>query len=141
MCREALDALQQQRGGALFARREAELLAKALLRPGGLARLLLDPRRRVLVGTLDDVVVGLALGRVDPVGEASLGVVDGLYVEPGCRGVGVGHALLHELVGWFGQSGCRAVDANALPGDRATKNFFEGMGFKARLITMHRPLE
>ena len=115
-------------------------MAKALLRPGGLARLLSDPRRRVLVGTVDDVVVGFAVGKVDPVGEASVGVVDGLYVDPGCREVGVGHALLHALVGWFGESGCRAVDAPALPGDRATKNFFEGVGFKARLITMHRPL-
>lgn len=141
LCREALDSLQDQRGGALLARREAGLLAKALLRPGGLARVLVDPRRRVLVGTIDDVVVGMALGRVDPVGEASLGVVDGLYVEPACRGVGVGHELLHALVDWFEESGCRALDATVLPGDRQTKNFLEGMGFKARLITMHRPMQ
>ncbi|MGA2036444.1 MAG: GNAT family N-acetyltransferase [Acidimicrobiales bacterium] len=140
LCSKALDSLQGQRGGALFARRDAGLLAKALLRPGGLSRLLSDPRRRVLVGTVDDVVVGLAVGRVDPVGEASVGVMDAVYVDPGCRGKGVGHALLHALVGWFEESGCRAVDAAVLPGDRETKNFFEGAGFKARLITMHRPL-
>ena len=140
LCQQALDSLQSQRGGPLFARREVGLVAKALLRPGGLARLLADPRRRVLVGTLDGVVVGLAVGKVDPVGEASVGVVDALYVEPGGRGVGVGHAVLHALVDWFASSGCRAVDATALPGDRASKNFFEGVGFKARLITMHRPL-
>lgn len=140
LCRDALELLDGRRGGPLFARRESGLLAKALLRPGGLSRLLADPRRRVIVGTIEEAVVGLAIGRVDPVGEASVGVVDALYVQPESRGVGVGHAMLHALVDWFEVSGCRSVDANALPGDRETKNFFEGMGFKARLITMNRPL-
>lgn len=140
LCREALEDLDGRRGGPLFARRESGLLAKALLRPGGLSRLLADPRRHVLVGTIDTSVVGLAIGRVDPVGEASVGVVDGLYVQPAGRGVGVGHAMLHALVEWFEASGCRSVDATALPGDRETKNFFEAVGFKARLITMNRSL-
>ncbi|HUY21020.1 MAG TPA: GNAT family N-acetyltransferase [Acidimicrobiales bacterium] len=140
LCREALHELQEARGGALFVRRESGLLAKALLRPGGLDRLLADPRRQVLVGTIDDVVVGLATGRVDPVGEASIGIVDGCFVAAGARGVGVGRALLDALVAWFTASGCRGVDASALPGDRSTKGFFEAAGFKARLITMHRLL-
>jgi GNAT superfamily N-acetyltransferase len=140
LCREALNSLQERRGGTLFARRETGLLAKALLRPGGLSRLLSDPRRRVLVGTVDDVVVGVAVGRLDPVGESSLGVVDGLYVDPSHRGAGAGRALLDALVEWFDESGCRSVDATALPGDRETKSFFEGAGFKARLVTMHRAL-
>jgi GNAT superfamily N-acetyltransferase len=141
LCRQALNSLQDVRGGALFTRRETGLVAKALLRPGGLDRLIADGRRRVLVGTVDDVVVGLALGRIDPVGEASLGIIDACYVEPEARGVGVGRVLLDDLMAWFGSSGCRGVDITALPGDRATKNFLEGSGFKARLLTMHRPLQ
>lgn len=140
LCREALDAVQQQRGGSLWVRKEADLVAEALLRPGGLGRLIADTSRRVLAGTVDGSVVGLAVGRVDPVGEASIGVVDALYVEPACRGIGVGRELLQGLVGWFEASGCRSVDASALPGDRESKNFFEGFGFKARLLTMHFPL-
>jgi GNAT superfamily N-acetyltransferase len=141
LCRQALNSLQDVRGGALFTRRETGLVAKALLRPGGLDRLLADGRRRVLVGTVEEAVVGLALGRIDPVGEASLGIIDAFYVEPEARGVGVGRALLDDLVAWFTSSGCRGVDVTALPGDRATKNFLEGSGFKARLLTMHRPLQ
>jgi len=140
MCERALSEIDAARGGALFARREIGLVAKALLRPGGLDRLIADPRRRVLVGTVDDEVVGLAIGRIDAVGETSVGVLDACYVEPEARGVGVGRALLDELVRWFGTSGCRGVDVAALPGDRETKNFFEAAGFKARLITMHRAL-
>jgi GNAT superfamily N-acetyltransferase len=141
LCREALNSLEDARGGALFARRETGLVAKALLRPGGLDRLMADPRRRVLVGTVEDAVVGLALGRIDAVGEAPLGVIDACYVEPAARGVGVGRALLDNLVAWFTASGCRGVDVTALPGDRETKNFLEGSGFKARLLTMHRSLQ
>jgi len=140
LCQGALDSLQQARGGPLFARRETGLVAKALLRPGGLDRLLADSRRRVLVGTIDDTVVGLALGRIDAVGETNLGVIDACYVEADARGVGVGRALVDDLVAWFTSSGCRGVDVTALPGDRETKNFLEGLGFKARLLTMHRLL-
>jgi GNAT superfamily N-acetyltransferase len=140
LCEEALAQIGTARGGALFARREIGLVAKALLRPGGLDRLLSDARRRVLVGTIDDHVVGLAVGRIEEVGETSIGALDAYYVEPEARGVGVGRALVDQLVAWFVRSGCRGVDAPALPGDRDSKNFFEAAGFKARLITLHRDL-
>ena len=140
LCQQALDGVQHERGGPLFARREMGLVTKALARPGGLDRLLADPRRLVLVGTVDDTVVGLAVGHVEEVGEVSVGVLEACYVEPDARGVGVGRALLDEAVAWFGSRGCRGVDASALPGDRLTKSLFEAAGFKARLITMHRPL-
>jgi GNAT superfamily N-acetyltransferase len=141
LCREAIDHLQRARGGPLFVRRETGLIAKALMRPGGLDRLLADPRRRVLVGTVDGAVVGMAIGRVDEVGEASLGIIDACFVEPRARGVGVGRALLEGLVSWLQAAGCRGVDVSALPGDRETKNLLEATGFKARLITMHRTLD
>ncbi len=141
LCRAALEELGALRGGPLLARRETGLIAKALLRPGGLDRLLSQAKRRVLVGTIDDVVVALATGHLDDVGEASLGIVDACYVEPPARGVGLGTALIDVLVAWFGASGCRGVDVPALPGDRQTKNLLESAGFKARLITMHRTLD
>lgn len=140
LCRSALEELQAQRGGALFTRRESGLVAKALLRPGGLDGLLAGPRRRVLVGTIEGTVVGLAVAHLDDVGESALGMVDGCYVEPGARGVGVGRALVEALMAWFSSVSCRGVDVTALPGDRRTKNFFEAAGFKARLITMHKTL-
>ncbi|HXX90641.1 MAG TPA: GNAT family N-acetyltransferase [Acidimicrobiales bacterium] len=141
LCQAALAGLAGVRGGPLFTRREAGLVAKALLRPGGLARLLADDRRRVLVGLLEGHVVALGVGRVDEVGEASIGVIDGCYVEPAARQLGIGRALVEALVASFRAAGCRGVDVAALPGDRDTKNLLEGAGFKARVITMHRSLE
>src|SRR5580693_5959017 len=107
LCREALESLRHVRGGPLLARRETGVVAKALVRPGGLDRLLADGRRRVLVGTIDGAVVGLAVGRIDAVGEAPLGVIDACYVERPARGVGVGRALVDHLVAWFGSSRCQ----------------------------------
>jgi len=105
---------------------------------------LADGRSQVLlVGTFAGATVGIAAGRLAGGVVASgrrLGRVDWCYVEPGAREVGVGAALVEELLGWFAEQGCTDVDAHALPGDRATKQLYETAGFKARLLTLHRRL-
>jgi len=73
--------------------------------------------------------------------EGLLAVVRDLYVEPAARGVGVGAATMEAILAWAGERGCIGVDALALPGSRATKNFFEGFGLVARAIVVHRSLE
>jgi GNAT superfamily N-acetyltransferase len=100
-----------------------------------------DPGTVVLVGTVDEAVVGFALGRVeDRGGHGRQGLLDACYVEPMARGVGVGRLLLDTVVAWLEGQECLGVDGTALPGDREAKNFFEAAGFKARMLTMHRPL-
>jgi GNAT superfamily N-acetyltransferase len=100
-----------------------------------------DPDTLVLVGTVDEAVVGFALGRIEERGShGRQGRLDACYVEPLARGVGVGRLLLDTVVAWLEGRGCLGVDGTALPGDREAKNFFEAAGFKARMLTMHRPL-
>jgi L-amino acid N-acyltransferase YncA len=67
-------------------------------------------------------------------------VIDDLFVEGEAREVGVGEEMTKVVVEWCEERGCRGIDANVLPGDRATKNFFESFGFTARAITVHRRL-
>jgi GNAT superfamily N-acetyltransferase len=129
--------LGASRGGPQLLAREArrEPLADTY------AALLDGPDTLVVVGTYDDVVVGYGVVAIEPVaGDAPVGVVTDLFVEEGAREVGVGEAVVAALVAFCGTAGCSGVDASALPGHRAAKNFFETHGFTARLLVMHRPL-
>jgi GNAT superfamily N-acetyltransferase len=138
LCRQALAAMAPARGGAVFVAREA--------RPepieAGLAAALADASQRVWVGTIDDVVVAYAVAAVEKLRtDELLGVIDDIYVEPEARGVAVWEALMAAVLEWLEAEGCSGVDAHALPGDRATKNFFEGSGFSARLLVMHHRID
>ena len=94
------------------------------------------------VGTLDDAVVGYGIVEVHELRDGGrLGLVTELYVEPDARQVGVGEALVGELLGWCREHRCTGIDATALPGHRAAKNFFEEQGLVSRSLTMHRELE
>jgi len=130
--RLAVSAAVPERGGEVFAARETagepiEDWLRERLSGGG-----------VWAGTVDESVVGYAVATIE---DARAGVrlarVEALFVEEGARGVGVGAALMSAILAWSTEKGCTGVDAWALPGDRNTKNFFEGSGFSARLLTMH----
>lgn len=126
------------RGGATWLAREA----RAEPVEEHLAALLPDPGARVLVGTIDGVTLGYAVCRLEPLRDGSiLGVVTDVFVEEPARGVGLGDALLSDLEAWCRAEGCAAMDAMALPGHRAAKNFFEQHGFTARMIIMHHRLQ
>jgi ribosomal protein S18 acetylase RimI-like enzyme len=136
---EALRAeLTPMRGGRIWAVREA--------RPGPPAEaygaLLTDAATCVVVGTLDDVVVAFGVASVERLADGGkLGVVSELFVDAEGRAVGVGEAMLEALVAYCTREGCVGVDAFALPGHRAAKNFFEESGFTARAIVMHHAFD
>ncbi len=125
---------RQERGGAVFVAREArpEPVEDSLL--SGVR----EPDTTVVVGTIEGTAIGYATGRTESLRDGStLGVIDDLYVEEEARAVGVGEAMMDALLEWFRDQGCAGVDSMALPGARATKNFFEESGFTARLLVMH----
>jgi GNAT superfamily N-acetyltransferase len=126
------DEIAGAKGGALFLVREATAVPPVPpLRGRGL----------VVVGCIDEVVVGYAAVNVQPLRDgSSLAVLTDLYVEPEAREVSVGEEMMNVVLRWCEAEGCRGIDAIALPGDRATKNFFERHGLVARAIVVHRPL-
>jgi ribosomal protein S18 acetylase RimI-like enzyme len=136
---EALRAeLTPMRGGRIWAVREA--------RPGpadaAYGALLDHPAACVVVGTIDEVVVGFGVVTVEPLADGGkLGVVTELFVDAEGRAVGVGETMLEALVAFCTREGCVGVDAFALPGHRAAKNFFEESGFVARAIVMHHAFD
>lgn len=96
---------------------------------------------RVLAGTIDDVVIGFAVGEIGHLHDGRrLGIIRDIYVEPEARAIGVGEEMANQLVDHFAGAGCVGVDSWALPGHRMTKNFFEEHGFVSRGIVVHKRL-
>jgi GNAT superfamily N-acetyltransferase len=129
--------LGAMKGGAVWLDREAwpEPLDDAY------ANLVADEGACVVVGTIDDVVVGYGVAVIETLRSgAQLGVVTDLFVEPEARAVGVGECMARHIIDRCVQLGCTGIDALALPGHREAKNFFERNGFTARALTMHRGL-
>ena len=127
--------LTPMKGGALWAVREArpEPLEDAY------GALLGGDDALLVVGTFDSVVIGFGAVEVETLRSGErLGIITDLFVEPDARAVGVGEALAGDLVEFCTARGCVGIDALALPGHRAAKNFFEESGFTARAIVMHR---
>ncbi len=92
----------------------------------------------VVVGTIDDSIVGFGACAVAVLRDGTrLGQIVELFVTEEARGVSVGEGILNELVEFCRAYGCAGVDAFALPGHRAAKNFFETAHFTARALVMH----
>lgn len=89
----------------------------------------------VLVAVIDAVVVGYLISTVDP--DAVIRV-DQVWVTPEARELGFGDELLATAIATGRSRGGRAVEGQALPGDRHTKNLYERAGIVARLITTFR---
>jgi len=126
--REAAAEVAAQRGGRAYLRE--------LGRPAD--ELLIDTSAGIqLVGTVNGAVVGtVALNEVRHADGTTTGVVSALYVEPLARRVGVGERLVSGAIEVARSRGWSSVDATALPGDRATKNFFEAAGLVTRRLTV-----
>lgn len=137
LAEQAVDELRAGRGGEVWARHAAR---RAPFLPE-LTRQLADPDHRILVGTLDDTVLGYGVARIDELRDGGLlGIVTDLYSEPWGRELGIGELTMQALLDWCAERGCFGVDSLALPGDRHTKNFFESFGLVARAIVVHRSL-
>ena len=137
LARMAVDELSTQRGGPLWASREA----RAEPFDASLMAALADDVHLVLAGTIADAVIGYAVAHLEHLrDDRPLAVIDDLYVEPDGRGIGVGEAMMELLVAWARERGAAGIDSFTLPGNRATKNFFEAHGLTARAILVHRDL-
>ena len=100
-----------------------------------------DPPLITFVGCIDGVLMGYVHIRISVLSrDVTLGQVLGYGVLAEARGVGVGEAMLELVVAYCRENGCTGIDADALPGARETKNFFETFGFTARRLVVHHSL-
>ncbi len=89
----------------------------------------------VFVGIIDDVVIGYLVAEL---GTDQIVRIDQVWVTPEARELGFGDELLASAIGSARARGAVAVEGQALPGDRHTKNLYERAGIVARLITTFR---
>lgn len=93
------------------------------------------------IGEIDAVAVGFISASIRETLERSggmrIGRIDLIYTQPEARGVGVGHAMLEDVLTTFRALGITRFDVPVGPGQRLTKNFFEGQGFATRSLIMH----
>ena len=130
----AANGVRDGRGGPQHLLREGH-------RVTALADAIGSPDRLVLIGLYGEVPVGDLVAELVHLPDGTMGGrVTELFVEPEARELGVGEALMDEAIAWCREHGCTGIDALALPGDRATKNFFETFGLVARAIIVHRAL-
>lgn len=86
----------------------------------------------LVVGTIDDIVVGYGLARQVRSSASLVCMIDELVVHPSARAIGVGAEVLASLREWAVGSGCQAIECHVLPGNRNAKNFFERVGMVTR---------
>ncbi len=120
-----------QRGG------DERLAELAELGADGFADELSDNRTRVLVSTIDDVIVGYATVSI----AGSVARIGAIFVEAAARELGLGELLLADIIAWATVSDADFIEAVALPGDRETKNMYERFGVKARALIVSKPLK
>lgn len=138
LAKTAVDEQTPDRGGFIWSQREAIEI------PAGptLSAAIDDPESLVLVGTIDEEIVGYARAHLEALrNKETIAVITDIFVIEGAREVGVGELMIEALVSWAGEKGCRGLDAIVLPGNRQTKNFFETAHFTARAIIVHHSLK
>jgi GNAT superfamily N-acetyltransferase len=121
--RDARSALVDARGGQRWLETHVELGARwdESIASGNVA-----------VGHIDGVVVGF----VQTSQHLDVATVEQVYVDPGARQCGFGDELLAWALTVARARGATVFEAEALPGDRDTKNLYERAGITARLIVV-----
>jgi L-amino acid N-acyltransferase YncA len=107
-----------------------------------LRALLDDPDWYLYVGEIDGSTEGFLAGQDQPLlpqGEGRIvGSIELIFTRGDAREVGVAEAMMDRYTDDATARGVERFDAHVSPGHRASKNFFESHGFRARSIIMHK---
>ena len=79
--------------------------------------------------------------RVGSVAPAATARIEHVWVSPGAREIGFGDDLLAAATAIARTGGAVAIEAEALPGDRETKNLYERAGVTARKLVVWKALD
>jgi ribosomal protein S18 acetylase RimI-like enzyme len=72
--------------------------------------------------------------------DGDTGEVDSLYVDPECRGEGIGRQLMERAMAWLSGTGCPRVRISVAQGNEQALGFYETFGFKPRFVMLEQVL-
>ena len=97
----------------------------------------------VFVATVDEEMVGFASGELREGSPTFLpktwASVDDVFVLPGYRNRGIGHALIASVEGWAKRKGANGVSLQVAAANGRGRKFYEDLGF--REISVYEVLE
>ena len=132
---EQLQALEDEARAGLVGRRGGDRWLETHARRGDLWRDAVASDA-VAVAAIENVIVGYLVSHH----AGGVAYIDDVYVTPDARELGFGDALVEAATIRGRSGGCTTIEAEALPGDRDTKNLYERAGITARLIVVSTPL-
>lgn len=136
LAKEAIATTRDERGGRWHL--DHDVLGSVPIERHSSA--LSDDKQHLVVGCIDDTVVGYGLAWLSPTLDGQLCMIDELIVHPQAQAIGVGSEILAEVRRWAVSNSCQAIESQVLPGNRAAKNFFERVGMKTRKMRVSADL-
>ncbi len=114
----------------------------ALIRERCEALLRADPTARILVGTVDGQVLGMATLHVTPVihRATAVGRVTALAVLPAAQGTGVGRRLMEASERHFAALGLRRVEVTSGLIHRPAYDFYRHLGYEDHGLRFAKPI-
>ncbi|MQA92201.1 MAG: GNAT family N-acetyltransferase [Gemmatimonas sp.] len=81
-----------------------------------------------LVAVVAGELVGVVWGRIDPDIPQTAHIYQ-MWVEPRCRGMGIGSMLLREVVAWARKAGAKRAVLSVTCGDTPARRLYDRVGF------------
>jgi ribosomal protein S18 acetylase RimI-like enzyme len=80
-----------------------------------------------------DRFVGYCVSTVD---RALVGEVESIFVDAGCRGLGIGDRLMRRALAWMDRQGAQAKKVGVAAGNEEAIAFYRRYGFLTRYIIL-----
>ena len=136
IAKQAIETVRDERGGRWHLDHDGDATTPLERHSGAQS----DPQQHLVVGCIDDTVVGYGMAYLSPTVDGTLCMIDELVVHPQAQAIGVGSEILAEIRRWAVSNSCQAIESQVLPGNRAAKNFFERVGMKTRKMRVSADL-
>lgn len=95
------------------------------------------PNKKVLVGTVENTVIGLAIISIN----SGTGTIEDLVIDRDARGKGYGKNMLALIDKVFRDSAVTTIFLESGVGNHAAHRFFAGQGFKPAGLLFVKPLQ